>query len=90
MQPNLSSNNFIELCVCWCLWLFGTFLDKIYSLPYSIYTATESFLANWEGVIFHALQETSFVVAIIVGIVNLLRNFGFDVNLKKRWFKRKK
>ena len=97
MQPNFQSNNLIELCVCWCFWIFGTLLDKLCSTQIFISNKLLSIdilsimgSSNWGDVAFRTLQVISFIVAIIVGIVNLLKNFGYDVKIKKPFLKKKK
>lgn len=94
---NLNANNLFELALCWCLWLFGTFLNELThfcSTSYGFFHDLISpiMLVNFnvfDFSLFETLQVTSFLIAIVVGIVNLLKALGFNVNLKKRWFKGK-
>lgn len=63
----------LEFIICWSMYVIGSVIHTV---------------LDWDYVT-QFLQTTSFLIAILVGIVNLLRAFGFDVNLKKR-FKTKK
>ena len=63
----------LEFIICWSMYAIGSVIHTV---------------LDWDYVT-QFLQTTSFVIAIAVGIVNLLRAFGFDVNLRKR-FKNKK
>lgn len=63
----------LEFIICWSMYVLGSVIHTV---------------LEWDYVT-QFLQATSFIIAIAVGIVNLLRAFGFDVNLKRR-FKKKK
>ena len=58
----------LDAVLCWVFYMIGTTIHQVAVHP---------------EITFY-LQNTSFVLGIIVGVVALLRNLGFDVNLKKR------
>lgn len=58
----------LEFVICWSLYVVGSVIHTI---------------LDWDYITLF-LQNTSFIIAILVGLVNLLRSFGFDVNIKKR------
>lgn len=59
----------LEFIACWTLYFIGSFIHMV---------------LDWDYVTL-VLQTISFIIAIAVGVVNLLRAFGFDVNIKKRF-----
>lgn len=63
----------LEFIACWTLYIIGSIAHTVIS---------------WQNVAL-TLQIISFTLAIFVGLVNLMRALGFDVNIKKR-FKKKK
>ena len=72
-SQNDPSVGILEFIACWTLYFVGSVIHMVF---------------NWT-IVTQILQATSFTVAILVGVVNLLRALGFDVNLK-RALKRKK
>lgn len=63
----------IDAVLCWLFYMIGSSIHEI----------------NLHTEVTFYLQNTSFVLGIIVGLVTLMRHLGFDVNLKKKIKKKK-
>lgn len=58
----------LDAVLCWVFYMIGSTIHEI----------------KLHAQITFYLQNTSFIIGIIVGLVALMRNLGFDMNLKKR------
>lgn len=70
--PSDPNAGVLDLILCWCFYVMGTVLHDIKMYPEITFV----------------LQNTSFIVGSLVGIITLMRYFGVDTNLRKR-FKKK-
>lgn len=88
MQSSTPPSNIFEFCICWGLWLFGTLLEEIHpSILLSKLTTGSVFLfdlSKFGDVLFQVLQNTSFIIAIVVGVVSLGKTFGWIKDSDKR------
>lgn len=89
MQPNnFTPSNFVDLVVCWVLWGFGTLLDKFCSvqlfLSNNLSLDILSIDYSWTDTAFRLLQASSFVLAIIVSILNIMKFAGYNFKKRKR------
>lgn len=63
----------LDAVLCWVFYMIGSTLHEV----------------NLHTEVTFYLQNISFVIGIIVGLVALMRNLGFDMNLKKKIKKKK-
>jgi hypothetical protein len=67
-SPHDPTVGILDAILCWLFYVIGTSMHAIESFP---------------KITFY-LQNTSFVLGIIVGLVTLLRHLGFNMNLRKK------
>jgi hypothetical protein len=63
----------LDIVLCWCFYVIGTVMHEVILYP------TVTFF----------LQNTSFIIGILLGLMGIMKHLGIDLNLRRR-FKNKK
>ena len=73
-SPTDPNAGVLDVILCWCFYIIGTVFNEIKIHPEVTFV----------------LQNTSFLIGSLVGIVTLMRYFGVNTNIRERIKSKKK